>query len=312
MRNEVYNKINNFNINNYKVLQLFFITLFLTTQIHYSLCNYEIKLHHVSVDSNEENEFFQRIHDAHYYLKNTHINFLKQNTMPRFSQSDSSKSKRMHNYNILMQLTNFKNSQYIGKLLVGNPPQLIDMIFDTGSSNFWITSSKCRDQPCLIQKSYNSNKSITYQKIGKRVEVEFGSGKVKGTFSEDTIRIGPLMIKNQQFGEILHENGAIFSKLKFSGILGLSFPNLSSLKYTTLFDNIINKKLLEKNWFSFYLADVDEKIDSQIIFGEPSNKFYHGKYFIINPNLNYRQNQLAKCIRTLILASRNARCLYQQ
>jgi len=179
-----------------------------------------------------------------------------------------------------MKLNNFKNSQYIGTLEIGTPPQIVDVIFDTGSSNFWITSCKCMDKACLKHKTYDSKKSKTHKKIGTHVEVEFGSGKVKGIFSKDTIKFGPLQVKNQQFGEILQEKGEIFKKLKFSGILGLSFPSLSTLNYTPLFDNLMKMNILNKNWFSFYLTDVNEEVDSQIIFGEPSSDFYEGN--IIN------------------------------
>ena len=57
----------------------------------------------------------------------------------------------------------------------------------------------------------------------------------------------------------------------------MSFPNLSDLKYIPFFDNIIKKKLLNRNWFSFYLADEKEKAKSQIIFGEPNKKFFKGE-----------------------------------
>jgi cathepsin D len=58
--------------------------------------------------------------------------------------------------------------------------------------------------------------------------------------------------------------------------LGLSFPNLSTLKYTPIFDSIINRHFLRKNWFSFYLTDIDERSNSQIILGEPSTNLYIG------------------------------------
>lgn len=58
--------------------------------------------------------------------------------------------------------------------------------------------------------------------------------------------------------------------------MGLSFPNLSTLKYTPIFDSIINKNFLRKNWFSFYLTDVNERAQSQIILGEPNEKLYIG------------------------------------
>ena len=58
--------------------------------------------------------------------------------------------------------------------------------------------------------------------------------------------------------------------------MGLSFPNLSTLKYTPIFDSIINRNFLRKNWFSFYLTDVNERSNSQIILGEPDNHLYIG------------------------------------
>jgi cathepsin D len=56
----------------------------------------------------------------------------------------------------------------------------------------------------------------------------------------------------------------------------LSFPGLSRLKYTPIFDNIINKKLLKQNWFSFYIADYNESANSQVILGDPGKYFYEG------------------------------------
>ena len=58
--------------------------------------------------------------------------------------------------------------------------------------------------------------------------------------------------------------------------MGLSFPNLSSLKYTPIFDSIMNKKFLKQNWFSFYLTDVQERAKSKIILGEPHKDLYIG------------------------------------
>jgi cathepsin D len=59
--------------------------------------------------------------------------------------------------------------------------------------------------------------------------------------------------------------------------MGLSFPNLSSLQYTPIFDTIIHKHLLKHNWFSFYITGQEEEAKSQVILGEPSNEFYEGE-----------------------------------
>ena len=135
---------------------------------------------------------------------------------PRFLQGNSAIEKKKL-ANMITYLTNYKNSQYVGSINIGNPPQTIEVIFDTGSSNFWITSSRCTDPGCLVHKSYDATKSSTHEKVGTRVEVEFGSGLIEGVFCKDTVQFGHLTIPQQEFGEIEKEKGDIFVKLKFSG-----------------------------------------------------------------------------------------------
>ena len=177
-----------------------------------------------------------------------------------------------------IHLDDINNSQYVGQISVGTPPQSFLVIFDTGSSNLWITSTECESQACLAHHRFDRTRSNSFKTLGMDMSVKFGTGSIEGYLAQDDFALGPVRVSSQTFGEITDEVGQVFVSGKFDGILGLSFPSLSAAGYTPVFDNIIHQNLLPRNMIGFYYDDTD----AGVVLGEPDKALYHGDLVFVH------------------------------
>nr|XP_036225154.1 lysosomal aspartic protease-like [Bactrocera oleae] len=176
-------------------------------------------------------------------------------------------------------LINSENMGYYGNISIGTPPQYFLVLFDTGSSDFWIPSSKCRinDYACHDHHRYNSSKSSTYISNGERAGMFYGSGDMSGYFSTDTVRIGGLTIRNQTFVEAIQEPGNAFKHKHFDGILGMGYRSFATDQVAPPFYNMWSQHLISKNIFSFYLArNGSAQQGGELILGGSDPKYYRG------------------------------------
>jgi phytepsin len=131
------------------------------------------------------------------------------------------------------------------------------VIFDTGSSNLWVPSSKCSffNIACYLHNKYTAENSKTYAEDGREFSIQYGSGALTGYFSKDTLTIGEdgLQIKDQIFAEAVQEPSISFIAASFDGIMGLGFPEISVGKVQPPFQNALDQGVLEEPVFSFWL-----------------------------------------------------------
>ena len=142
-------------------------------------------------------QFFKQLHKAHLGLKN--------------GVGKGQKGNALRGHEVAIGLNNIKNTQYVGSIGIGTPPQMMNVIFDTGSANLWVTSSECDSDVCGMHASFDHSKSSTYKSNGEDVSVKFGTGNIDGYISVDDFHLGPLTVKKQMFGEITVENGDVFA-----------------------------------------------------------------------------------------------------
>ncbi|XP_011210081.2 lysosomal aspartic protease [Bactrocera dorsalis] len=176
-------------------------------------------------------------------------------------------------------LINSENMGYYGNISIGTPPQYFLVLFDTGSSDFWIPSSNCltKDYACHDHHRYNSSKSSTYIPNGKQAGMLYGSGDMSGYFSTDTVRIGGLIITNQTFVEATKEPGNTFNHKHFDGIVGMAYRSFASDHVAPPFYNMWSQHLISKDIFSFYLArNGSSQQGGELILGGSDPKYYRG------------------------------------
>ncbi|KAI9809606.1 MAG: Vacuolar protease A [Sarcosagium campestre] len=179
----------------------------------------------------------------------------------------------------LVPVDNFLNAQYFSQISIGTPPQDFKVVLDTGSSNLWVPSSECGSIACYLHSKYSSADSSTYSKNGSSFEIQYGSGSLSGFVSQDTITIGDLTVKGQDFAEATSEPGLAFAFGRFDGILGLGYNTISVNKIVPPFYNMLDQGLLDEPVFSFYLGDTNKGEDdtSEAIFGGIDKDHYTGE-----------------------------------
>jgi saccharopepsin len=168
------------------------------------------------------------------------------------------------------------NLEYFGKISLGTPPQEFTVIFDTGSSNLWVPSSKCK---ICTGKKYFSENSSTYLPIKDEFLLTYGSGSVKGFWSMDRLQIGDFAVENQEFGEVTDiPEGTIINNANFDGILGLGWPAISENVVPPLFN--AQKGIISEHVFAFYLPN-DPNLPGVLSVGGVDHSKYVGNIYWI-------------------------------
>jgi len=212
-----------------------------------------------------------------------HVHSLGQKYMgirPGQHEQEMSKDTSMHTDkgDHMVPVSNFLNAQYYSEIEVGTPPQTFKVVLDTGSSNLWVPSTSCGSIACYLHTKYDSSSSSTYKKNGTAFEIHYGSGSLKGFMSRDTVAIGDLTIKDQDFAEATEEPGLAFAFGRFDGILGLGYDTISVNRAVPPFYNMIDQGLLDAPVFAFYLGDSStEGDDSEATFGGIDEDHFSGK-----------------------------------
>ncbi|KAL5852919.1 hypothetical protein ACOSQ3_008037 [Xanthoceras sorbifolium] len=180
----------------------------------------------------------------------------------------------------IIYLKNYLDTQYYGEIGIGSPSQSFTVLFDTGSSNLWIPSSKCLlSISCYFHSKYRARLSSTYTKIGTHCKIHYGYGSISGFFSQDNVKVGDIIVKDQVFVEITREGFLTSLFMQFDGILGLGFKDISAGKADPVWYNMVQQGHLSQKLFSFWLnRDPNAKVGGEVVFGGFDWRHFRGDH----------------------------------
>ncbi|XP_076884300.1 cyprosin-like [Bidens hawaiensis] len=219
-------------------------------------------------------------------LKKKKINLLNQarghagSNEANARRSDGVRGNFRNSDSDIIGLKNYMDAQYYGEIGIGTPPQKFTVIFDTGSSNLWVPSAKCYfSVACLFHSKYKSSHSSSYEKNGKSAAIQYGTGSISGFFSTDSVKLGDLIVKEQDFIEATKEPGITFVAAKFDGILGLGFQEISVGDAVPVWYNMVKQGLVPEPVFSFWLnRNAGEDEGGELVFGRVDTNHFKGEH----------------------------------
>lgn len=174
---------------------------------------------------------------------------------------------------------------YYGEIGIGSPPQKFNVIFDTGSSDLWVVSSKCTSDICRNHQKFDFQASHTYEYVAGNeeneedeveqgvVQVEYGTGSIQGHTGKDIVTLADnqIMLQDQVIVDAF-DISRDFIGSPFHGIFGLGLNGLSSSKSSSPLYTMIEQGLIQDPLFAIYSQHNAGEID----FGSTDSSRFHG------------------------------------
>uniref|UniRef100_A0A8C0DEB3 Beta-secretase 1 n=1 Tax=Balaenoptera musculus TaxID=9771 RepID=A0A8C0DEB3_BALMU len=205
--------------------------------------------------------------------------------LPRETDEEPEEPSRRGSFVEMVDNLRGKSGQgYYVEMTVGSPPQTLNILVDTGSSNFAVGAAP---HP-FLHRYYQRQLSSTYRDLRKGVYVPYTQGKWEGELGTDLVSIphGPNVTVRANIAAITESDKFFINGSNWEGILGLAYAEIArpddSLE--PFFDSLV-KQTHVPNLFSLQLcgagfplnqSEVLASVGGSMIIGGIDHSLYMG------------------------------------
>lgn len=188
---------------------------------------------------------------------------------------------------------------YLIDLDIGTPPQRVEVLLDTGSSNLWVPSvsapqcqrfkcpgGSCKPKHMCRKNKYidiavlvNASRSSTFRDTDELVRIQyFDGGDINGSYAFDTVVSGNVSLPNFEFA-VTNKFALAFGKTHGSfGVLGIGTRALEAdaglgYQMPTFNDALVATGYIGSNSYSLFLDHKDSPSGSILFGGVDTSKF---------------------------------------
>ncbi|KAG5934213.1 hypothetical protein E4U60_004026 [Claviceps pazoutovae] len=159
------------------------------------------------------------------------------------------------------------DEKYLTPVQIGTPPQTLNLLFDTGSSDLWVFSNDTVADEVRSQTLYQpGNSSTATQLSGLTWQIKYADGaSSSGNVYQDVVAVGDLKVQKQAVQTAQKVSGDFTDDTMTSGLMGLAFSSINNVQPTqqkTFMDNAehsLNTPL--------FTADLKHQTDGKYNFG---------------------------------------------